>query len=502
MNKTSDKEKMIMILIISLFWIYLYYNIPIGHDDWTWGSNIGIERLQSMFANYNGRYFGGILTIVLTRSILARLIIMTSITVAIIFFISNNVFINSNISNKKLLILSFILAISTPRDIFRQTFSWISGFSNYVPPVLLTLVYISIIKSVFSDKRTEKYENIYGIIGVFCLAIAMQLFIEHVTLYFIFINILILIYSYCRFKKIYKADIAMVIGALIGAIIMFSNGAYHNIAKQEDTYRTMASGGIIGIIKDGVKQYINIINPQFFMNLIILSSILSILCIVLMVKYTQRKKDIGIILKAVTIVVSIYPIYLIYTKYYTTFLFSNELTIKLLEGLLSILYYISISIILIATIESKKVMHYSIFLLGSSITLLGPLMIVTPIGGRNFLSSYIFLAMLVIQLIVYLKLNLENSIATIGIYAINSLLVIAMLVVFTSIGIDGRNRVEVIESQIKEHKNIIYVPKIRCGQYLQGANPKFGDGYGGEYGFRAYYGLDKDIQIKLENEKR
>src|SRR5699024_4128871 len=41
--------------------------------------------------------------------------------------------------------------------------------------------------------------------------------------------------------------------------------------------------------------------------------------------------------------------------------------------------------------------------------------------------------------------------------------------------------------------------KILYSQYLQNANPNFGKGYGAEYGFRAYYNLNKNTKIFLEN---
>lgn len=40
-------------LIAALCWLF-----PYTGDDWAWGSQIGIERLKSGFANYNGRYVG------------------------------------------------------------------------------------------------------------------------------------------------------------------------------------------------------------------------------------------------------------------------------------------------------------------------------------------------------------------------------------------------------------------------------------------------------------
>lgn len=36
-------------------------------DDLTWGSSMGLDRLRSWFAGYNGRYVGNIIVILLTR---------------------------------------------------------------------------------------------------------------------------------------------------------------------------------------------------------------------------------------------------------------------------------------------------------------------------------------------------------------------------------------------------------------------------------------------------
>ena len=79
--------KKVYLLMLIILWSCIYLNVPIGHDDWTWGSYIGMERLTTLFDNYNGRYLGGILTVILTRSFLLRLIIMVSIGVLINIYV-------------------------------------------------------------------------------------------------------------------------------------------------------------------------------------------------------------------------------------------------------------------------------------------------------------------------------------------------------------------------------------------------------------------------------
>ena len=41
---------------------------PYVDDDWDWGGPGGLERLAQGFADYNGRYLGNVLVLLLTRS--------------------------------------------------------------------------------------------------------------------------------------------------------------------------------------------------------------------------------------------------------------------------------------------------------------------------------------------------------------------------------------------------------------------------------------------------
>ena len=68
MKKIKDflkKHKYVVICFILL--LLLCFLFPYSHDDWAWGSQIGIDRLNSFFNNYKGRYASNLLVIILTR---------------------------------------------------------------------------------------------------------------------------------------------------------------------------------------------------------------------------------------------------------------------------------------------------------------------------------------------------------------------------------------------------------------------------------------------------
>ena len=62
-------------ILLFLLFALLCYFFPYSGDDWAWGTQIGIDRLNIWFDNYNGRYAGNLLILAITRSKLLRIII-------------------------------------------------------------------------------------------------------------------------------------------------------------------------------------------------------------------------------------------------------------------------------------------------------------------------------------------------------------------------------------------------------------------------------------------
>ncbi len=62
----SFKTNIILCSLIFCACAVLIYLAPYTHDDWAWGSQIGIDRFESNFVDYNGRYFGNYMVLLLT----------------------------------------------------------------------------------------------------------------------------------------------------------------------------------------------------------------------------------------------------------------------------------------------------------------------------------------------------------------------------------------------------------------------------------------------------
>ena len=151
---------------------------PYTHDDWDWGSQLGLERLKMGFVNYNGRYFGNIIVLILTRSLLLRSFIVAITLVGIAHQISS--FVNKYVNRTLILALTLILLL--PPRVGAQAIVWTSGFTNYAIPTFLTLVYLNVCRESLFTNSSIDYSK-FRLFSMLLLGIGNSLIMENVTIF-------------------------------------------------------------------------------------------------------------------------------------------------------------------------------------------------------------------------------------------------------------------------------------------------------------------------------
>ena len=94
-TKKSKSLRLLTVLLSVAAVAAMLWCAPYFKDDWAWGSQVGLDRLQSHFTGYNGRYLGNLLVMVLTRSLPVKIILMTAGVLALPLLVSR-------LANKKL----------------------------------------------------------------------------------------------------------------------------------------------------------------------------------------------------------------------------------------------------------------------------------------------------------------------------------------------------------------------------------------------------------------
>ena len=73
-TKKSKSLRLLTVLLSVAAVAAMLWCAPYFKDDWAWGSQVGLDRLQTHFTGYNGRYLGNLLVMVLTRSLPVKII--------------------------------------------------------------------------------------------------------------------------------------------------------------------------------------------------------------------------------------------------------------------------------------------------------------------------------------------------------------------------------------------------------------------------------------------
>lgn len=262
MQSKTNKNLILYLFSIVFFGIF-YYFLPFAGDDWAWGSSVGMERLNSFFSGYNGRYVGNLLIILITRSAVAK-VVLCSLIMFLLLFILSKIF--DDLSDKKNSTANYIIAFSSvlllvlpnqiafgdiqPFQIFGSTVGWLSGFTNYVVPAVLILVfYYFVTAKGFESRPVYLLLAFDGLIACLC--------VEHYTLFCLMFSFGVMAYRYYFNKKICKKSVSFFCGSFMGALIMFSNSSYISMQKG-DVSENQRAIGFLG----SFKQYASYIFPE------------------------------------------------------------------------------------------------------------------------------------------------------------------------------------------------------------------------------------------------
>lgn len=494
-NKKNEENKINILNKNNIFNIALFiiltiicYIFPYTHDDWAWGSIIGMDRLNTLFHNYNGRWAGNLLVLALTRSRISRAFVI-SITLTLIVYVVKK---NLEYKNKSNNYIFIILMLLMPVNIIAQSIAWTSGFTNYVIPVLIVLIIMYLNRNIFFYKEV-KISNIL-IIPLLVLGFCCSLFVEHMTIYNVLLSICIVLYLLIAKKKISWANISYALGSIAGTILMFSNGAYHAIANSEDTYRTIEKGNIF---ERAINTYFNTFYKLFIQNNTVINMFIGGIILYLIFIYLQKKKSIinknkKVLLYIIISILTSYISYNIFIKVVgNSYILANNTWNKYLEATMAIVYYISILISIFIIIEDRSRKFRLMFELISIIIIATPLLIVTPIGPRCFFPTYVFFALFAIDCFDYSIGNVKFDISNI----LKISIVVIMIFFGTIFGqvykIDNK-RIEYIN--IHNNDKELILPKLPYENYMQVPNPQNEVFY---ERFKLFYGINKDSSLKF-----
>ena len=155
--------------------LMILHTLPLSLDDYGFQNvhfTSASQALHYVLTFGNGRFLGNSGIIFLMHHLVLGDVIRAAVFAGIAILLPGVL----SLHRLPVLLLSMFLLLTIAPGIFGQVYSWMSGFQNYVPPILLLLLTLLLIRESGSCSLFAKICR--GLL-VFLLAVCMQFYIEH-----------------------------------------------------------------------------------------------------------------------------------------------------------------------------------------------------------------------------------------------------------------------------------------------------------------------------------
>ena len=220
-GKTAARRAVLLIFLAAC--LYIDWKVPYTHDDWDWGLPVGVERLVT--AGLNSRYAGTALVLAMTRSQLFKTLVMGG-GMFLIPWLASCLATEKGEERAVWTAAGGAALFSMPMVSWQQTFGWVSAFANFVAGAAVMLGVLLLWKKTFSKKSGHPIP-LAGALFVLCLA--GQLFAENQTLALTGAGVVTGVYALASRRGRLPA-LAGMAGCLLGALLMFGNPLYGQLA--------------------------------------------------------------------------------------------------------------------------------------------------------------------------------------------------------------------------------------------------------------------------------
>ena len=225
-DKMKNRRKYVLIGLFILWFLYALTFTPSGDDmERIRFAQTDLGRLFSLipeqYRQLNGRVVGNWLSFALMTPFWLRALVK-AVCVSVI---AHSLWKIAGLRSTGALLLTFVLVTAMPLSIHVQVYNWSSGFFNYTVPMALLLYFLA---------RTRDEKKPSPIVAAL-LGFLSCLFVEHVTVFLLLVaGVILLLHrrGYSRSDWFWFA-----IGILPGVLVMFASPGYSAVVAGDDWYR-------------------------------------------------------------------------------------------------------------------------------------------------------------------------------------------------------------------------------------------------------------------------
>lgn len=502
----SKTARRLFLSFVLLAAVYLCYCFPLTGDDLffkgiTFGSFSDALNYGLTFGN--GRILGNIGIVYLVHNDLLRILVKAFCLLGIIYFSGKLCNIKSVPGYAAITLIVF----GVSSQIFSETISWTAGFQNYVTPVCLTLICLTIIKYLYENApHKRRLIRVFLYVLLCVIAFASQLYAENSTVFQCILAVVLVICIRKFTKKFNMAAILYAVFSILGAAVMFLVPSLYGVADKLDEYRGTAHG-ITGLLSTAV-QNIRVLSGIMILSFV-LFFFLSAACLLTIRKC--KAPWMGKWKKIFQFVLILTPMYALFHSLLIDKWVLPDFYIKIVFDLILLLCYFAVVFAVILSLPKSREKIYLIIIYLSGFVATAPLLAVSPVGARLVFLPYLCFTLFALYFIKYLHAeqliglpaNRLKTAGTAGVAACLALMLVLCLC-FTNVRYVDTLRTSYIEEQMERHASEITIPMLPSNSLVHNDTVTHNT-------YDRYYFYDKpgdidfyvmDYSIWLENYKK
>lgn len=466
-SKNRKLTLLYLILFFSVFAVIMAL-CPYSVDDayYNYLNITDFHKMLHFSAGYgNGRVLGNLLAVILCKSVFLASVFRALVATLIVYFISKLVCSDS----EKLLttiLISGTLTLGMCGLMFGEVFSWISGFSNYSPPILAMLISLYCIKSY---EKGGKY-NILLIIVVLLSSSAAQLFTENCTINNMLLACLVLLYSVIKRNGKQLISFTNTIASGIGAFVMLYARLF--VKDKDGIYETVNYDAHVNSLSDTLQNILFNLKKltSYISKLEILLLVLSVTALVVLFKANIKNNAINKLKPAIAFMLVLFPAYSFFASYCFKDLNSFNYKLGMLYMLVSLILFVLYiaSIISVGVMLEREQSLVAIFCTIFAVFTAGYMLLLNPINIRAFYYSYILLlitALVMLQRALDL-ISINKRAVTSTLAVCNIAIVLLLIPLHISIYTMDKKVNEYIDYQIEQGNDTVVICNLTDSDYF------------------------------------
>jgi hypothetical protein len=460
----------------------LSYLFPYNGDDWAWGSHLGIHRLHTWFHDYNGRYAGDLVVLVLVRTPWLTPLVMSAVVTLSLFLVLEVAGRRTPLDYS----VAAVLFLAMPRPQWREAVAWLSGFSNYAFGTLCLLVFLWATKLDWTGRLTRW--AVPRRIGILVLGFVSALFVENITIYLVVASLVALVAIAVERRTLSWDALGWFVGCVAGAVVMFSNGEYRRAQRVGYGHRVEHAG-----IGHKLSRLLGPISRMTFGANIVLGIVLVLLIALMALGVARRGRPVlaGAMLVLAGLVLAVA---------WTMQQLAGGIALggwRCLNGLAGLVLLGLLCVGAALTIDDRggRLAVYGCSL--SIVVLVVPLAFVNPVGPRCFYCTY-FVLLVLAGLVFTGPLAAEVPRLRPALTAVATAAAVALFAgyfaVYGVVTHAADRRIERVRAEVAAGATTVHLRPLPFGDYVHEPDPKPGVDTGG---FKAFYHLPRTLRIVL-----